>query len=169
MTHLAPIPKNDGARVRAVQRYIRVTAPGQWPYIDVVDLACALTEAPIAGVSLISAQQQIFKSQRGMQASEYERRLTLCAHTILRTKPLIIPDLAQDRRFYDHPMVTRSPGIKAYAGFPLLTTAGEAVGTLVVMHFQPTWLLPRSIKQLSLLAAVTLDLLELEAAGQESE
>jgi GAF domain-containing protein len=63
--------------------------------------------------------------------------MSFWGHAILQTDMLVVEDTAQDARFADNPLVTGEPNIRFYAGRPLLTYDGSAVGTLCIIDRQP--------------------------------
>ncbi len=85
---------------------------------------------PIALISLVDENRQWFLSRVGLEASETSRDVSFCAHGVYECRPLIVPNALSDERFAENPLVTGDPLIRAYAGFPIYTCAGYALGTL---------------------------------------
>ncbi|MGI0490067.1 ATP-binding protein [Pantanalinema rosaneae CENA516] len=120
-----------------------------------------MSDTTIAWISLIDADRQWFKSKVGFEATELPRHATLCAYTILHADMLIIPDTAIDSRFINHPLVTAAPKIRFYAGVPLITADGYALGTLAVLDPAPQTLSPKQITALQTLGRQVMTQLEL--------
>ncbi len=104
---------------------------------DITQLVARLCDVPIALVSLVDTDRQWFKSRVGLDSTQTAREMVFCAHTILENKPLVVADATLDARFADNPLVTGEPGIRFYAGAPLVTRSGFALGTLCVIEVQP--------------------------------
>lgn len=92
---------------------------------------------PTAFLSLIDENHQWFLSRYGLDLIRTTRAVSFCSHTILGTGPLVVPDAAQDERFRDSPLVKDEPRIRFYAGTPLRTLDGHAIGTLSVVDRHP--------------------------------
>jgi len=157
----APMPANEVRRMQALRSYDVLDSPSEEMFDRIVYLASRIANAPIALISLVDGDRQWFKAKKGVSVCETDRRVAFCAHAILGTEPLIVPDATLDRRFFDNPLVTGEMGVRAYGGFPLLSPDGFALGTLCVVHKTPTTLNPCQITQLKTLAAITVDTLEL--------
>jgi PAS domain S-box-containing protein len=98
----------------------------------------AATRAPIAFVSLIDTDRQVFKSCVGMGGAPSDRSTSFCGYTILSDEPLVIEDARQDPRFADNPYVVGEPGIVFYLGRPLHDPeTGHRVGSLCIVDRQP--------------------------------
>lgn len=102
-----------------------------------VDEAADCFATPIALVSLLDADRQWFKARRGLDAVETPRGVAFCNHTIRGAGPLVVPDATRDPRFANNPLVTGAPGIRFYAGAPVLAPDGARIGSICVIDSAP--------------------------------
>lgn len=157
----APVASNEAERIEAVRETgVLDTAPESC-FDRLTDLAARLCGAPIALITLVDVDRQWFKSHHGLDLCEMPRDVALCAHAILENDVLVVPDTLEDERFADNPLVTSDPRIRFYAGCPLLTRDGKALGTLCVIDSVPRALGPEQTEALRVLAAHATTLLEL--------
>ena len=157
----APLPKNEATRLKALrQLQILDTAPEKG-FDDITRLAALICGAPTTLVSLIDANRQWFKSKVGLDVSETPRSIAFCAHAILQPDIMIIPDALADKRFATNPLVSNPPHIRFYAGVPLITPDGQALGTLCVIDYVPRELEPQQIESLRALGRQAVVQLEL--------
>src|SRR5262245_34449613 len=142
----APKPKNEAKRLKVLWQYDVLDTVPEEVFDELTDLAAHICEAPIALISLVDEDRQWFKSRIGITVSETSRDISFCAHAIMREEMFVVPDATQDDRFKDNPLVTGSQKIRFYAGAPLLTADGHALGTLCVLDKTPRTLRPDQLK-----------------------
>ena len=158
---LPPIPNDELERLAALRRYdILDTLPEQ-VYDDLTSLAARLCGTPIALVSLVDAERQWFKSRFGLEPVETDRAYSFCAHAIVTGEMLVVPDARQDDRFAGNPLVTSAPDIRFYAGAPLLSSDGHALGTLCVIDRRPRRLKDHDLEMLRALGRMVMSQIEL--------
>ena len=134
----ARLPANETARLEALRAYGVLDSPAERACDDLVKLAAQLCGTPVATVSLVDESRQWFKAKVGLDTCETNRDVAFCAHAILQPDQLlVVPDATLDSRFADNPLVTGAPHIRFYAGAPLLTPQGLAIGTLCVIDYVP--------------------------------
>jgi PAS domain S-box-containing protein len=166
----APLPNNEPARLAALQRYQVLDTPPESDFDDLTRLAAMICGTPIALISLVDTHRKWFKSRVGMNASETPRDVAFCAHGILQPDELfVIPDASEDPRFYDNPLVTENPNVRFYAGAPLKTPDGHAVGMLCVMDRMPRALSPEALDTLQILSRQVVVQLEQRLKIEELE
>ena len=130
------LSEEELARLKALTDCCVLDTPPEEQFDQTARLAAYLCGTPIGLIGFIDATRHWFKSRVGWDYPEIPREHSICAQTILHRDLLVIPDAAMDERFFNAPMVTRA-GIRFYAGAPLLTTEGYALGTLCVMDRLP--------------------------------
>jgi len=116
---------------------------------------------PIALISLVDKDRQWSKSRVGLPESETSRDVSFCAHAILGSDVFVVPDASADPRFSVNPRVLEEPKLRFYAGAPLVTSDGYAVGTLCVLDRVPRELSEAQIEALSALSRQVMAQLEL--------
>ena len=134
---IAPLPSNEADRLATLHDLAVLDTPPEPAFDDLTRLAATLCGAPIALVSVVDAERQWFKSRYGIDATETPREVAFCTHAILDTALFVVEDATADDRFWDNPLVTGEPNIRFYAGMPLITPDGHAVGTLCVIDRVP--------------------------------
>jgi diguanylate cyclase (GGDEF)-like protein/PAS domain S-box-containing protein len=129
----APFPPAESDRLATLQALDVLDTAHEPEFDALVQAAAAVCGAPISLISLIDAQRQWFKANTGLPGvSETPREVAFCAHAILQDGVFEVENAAQDARFADNPFVTGEPGIRFYAGAPVVLRSGHAVGTLCV-------------------------------------
>jgi diguanylate cyclase (GGDEF)-like protein/PAS domain S-box-containing protein len=127
----------DDERVAALCA-LDILDTAQEPRFDrLTRLAAAALSAPIALVSLVDRDRQWFKSRVGLDALETPRPVSFCSHAVAARDMLVVHDAAGDARFAANPLVLGAPHIRFYAGQPVFSADGHAVGTLCVIDTVP--------------------------------
>lgn len=161
-----PVPFNDRKRLEALKSYGIVDTPPEGAFDDLTELARQKFSVPIALVSLVDSDRQWFKSHPGLDATETHRELAFCAHAILSPDPLVTLDTTIDPRFSANPLVTGGPGIRFYAGAPLITSGGFRLGTFCLIDVKPrSEFTADEILALQEFARSTMEMLEERRAG----
>lgn len=163
----APLPKNESQRLKVLWQYDLLDTVPEEVFDDLTDLAALICEAPIALISVVDEKRQWFKSRIGVSARETSRDISFCAHAILKSGLFIVPDATKDPRFRDNPLVTGPQKIRFYAGVPLKSPDGYALGTLCVLDQEPRQLRPEQKRALMVLARHTETQLELRRHARE--
>ena len=154
-------PKNEVQRIQILWQYDVLDTLPEAAFDELTELASVICDTPVALITLVDEDRQWFKSKVGISLSETSRDVSMCAHAILQKDLFIVPDATKDKRFKDNPLVTSSPKIRFYAGMPLVTLGGHALGTICVVDQKPRKLTASQQTALRVLARHTMTLLEL--------
>ncbi|WP_250478967.1 MULTISPECIES: ATP-binding protein [unclassified Caballeronia] len=157
----APRPGDELARLNDLYDvHVLDTAP-EGDYNDVVSLASAVCEVPIALVSLIDENRQWFKACVGLDVRQTHRDEAFCSHAILSPDELfVVEDTTADQRFSQNPLVIGPPRIRFYAGAPIVTETGFSLGTVCVIDTVPRRLTEAQLIGLKALARLTAKFLD---------
>jgi two-component system cell cycle sensor histidine kinase/response regulator CckA len=164
---MAPVKTNETRRLKVLWQYDVLDTVPEEVFDDLTELAARICEAPIALISLIDEDRQWFKAKVGVTLNETSRDISFCSHAIKQHDLFIIPDATQDARFADNPLVTSDPKIRFYAGAPLVTPDGYALGTLCVIDKVPRELRAEQKQALRVLARHVMTQLELRRHAKD--
>ena len=133
-----PVEPNDEDRRLAATRSLGLwKTPPEERFDRVVRVAAAAFDVPIALIALMERDLEWFKSCYGVEFREVPRDASFCGHAIFERQPLVVSDAHLDERFADNPYVTGFPGVRFYAGHPLILSNGCCVGTLCILDVRP--------------------------------
>ena len=155
----------EAERLAAVRRYDILDTPPDGAFDRITRIAARLFQVPISIVSIVDTDRIWFKSHHGLEFTEIPRSPGLCASAILDSKPWVLTDASVDPRSLTNPLVAGEFGLRFYAGVPLRTRDGFNLGTLCVIDHTPRPITETDIEQLTDLAAVVMDELELRRAA----
>ena len=148
-----PILPNETARQQALERYSILDTMAEQAYDDITKLASYICDTPIALISLVDNERLWFKSRVGLDVDGIPREDAFCAYAIQHPDEImLVQDATQDKRFMHSALVVNPPKIRFYAGAPLVTPSGEAIGTLCVIDLTPRVL---SVEQFDALRALS--------------
>lgn len=159
----------EAERQRALDALHIVGSLPEPAYDDIVKVAAAVCGTPMALVTLIDRDRQWFKARTGLEGTQTERNVAVCDHAIRQPDQLMeIGDLTLDARFSDNP-VLKELGARFYAGMPLVTETGAAVGSVCVVDLNPRELNTTQREALQALARLTMTLMESRSREREQQ
>ncbi len=162
-----PIPPNEAQRLIALRRYEIMDTASERAYDEFVALTARLFSVPTAMIVLLDAHRQWFKARVGMTLCETPREQAFCSYAILQDEVMVIEDARLDARTCDNPLVYSDPPVRFYAGAPLITPQGYALGTLCVVDSEPRAMTQAQCELLAMLARQVVTLLELRRSANE--
>src|SRR3984893_4792098 len=162
------IAANEDERLAAVRRYDILDTPPDGAFERITALAARLFGAQISIVSIVDSERIWFKSHHGLDVEQIDREPGLCASAILHNEPWLVTDAALDPRTLANPLVAGEFGLRFYAGIPLRTHDGFNLGTLCVIDRQPRPVSKPQIAQLTALASIVMDQMELRLSARRA-
>jgi len=143
------------------------------PSLDpVVRIAARMFDMPVSAVNMISSDHVFFAANIGFCEVDMSRDVSFCAHAITQTEVMVVADATLDERFHDNPLVTGASNLRFYAGVPLLSPEGLALGALCVIDNQPHLNFSDEDKQrlqeLARMASDRLELRRIEVSSRRS-
>lgn len=164
----APLPADEEARQATLDAYRILDTGREAIYDDLVAIAAAICDVPMAVISLIDRDRQWFKAAHGVDGDSTSREVAFCAHAILNpSETMIVTDASRDPRFSLNPLVTDTPRVRFYAGAPMRATNGQPMGTVCVLDDRPRELAPQQRTALEALSRQASRLMELHRVSWE--
>lgn len=163
------IPNNEVERLNALKRYQIVDTPSEESFDDVAKLAARIFNVPISLLSLVDTEKVFFKANIGMgTATEANRGKSLCALAILDTDVTVFEDALKEPCLMANPNVVGNFGLRFYAGAPLVTSDGYAIGTLCIIDKIPRDFTDHEKAVLAGLAKLAMNQIELRLSALET-
>ena len=97
----------------------------------VVHIAARMLYMPVAAVNMVGSDHVFFAASHGIGECDMRRDVSFCAHAITQNDVMVVLDATLDPRFHDNPLVQGNAGIRFYAGVPLNSPSGHALGRCV--------------------------------------
>jgi len=161
---------SDLERVKKLQEYELLDSLPEKEFDDIVELASAFFHTPISLISLLDSQRQWFKARVGLGAAETPIEYAFCYHAIKDPGAVfVVADSLQDERFKDNPLAIGEPHVRFYAGAPLVTGDGYALGTLCVIDNEPRSFTEEQEKVLRILARKVIERMDNRKRNIESK
>ncbi|ARU90788.1 sensor domain-containing diguanylate cyclase [Pseudomonas sp. M30-35] len=140
------------------------------PYLDtIVRIVRELFSVQTVLVSLIDRDRQWFKSRIGLDVAETPRSISFCDQAIQSPEMFVVSDAHSDPRFRDNELVTGNPYVRFYAGQPLFSEEGLALGTLCLIDSQPKKLSPSEMQLFKDMATLAEGYLKLRRVSHQTE
>ena len=154
----------EANRLAALEALHVLDSTPEKEYDDLTRIAARICGTPVSAIALIDVERQWFKSRVGIETAETPREFSFCAHAIQKPEQvMVVDDATRDERFMDNPFVTAANGVRFYAGAPLVTTSGHAVGALCVADWRPREIDAAQVDLLQFLAQQVVCQLEIRA------
>lgn len=166
---IAQIPENEKERLKALQEYVILDTLPESDFDGITQLAATICGVPVALITFIDEDRQIFKSHYGTEIQETPRHGSFCTHTLKSRELFVVEDAENDPRFHDNLLVKGEMNIVFYAGVPLINHNGYALGTLCVIDHEPRSLSASQADSLRILANQVIQLLELRKKNAQLE
>jgi signal transduction histidine kinase len=164
----AALPVNELERLKTLYSYHILDTLPEKDFDDITKLASEICGTSISAITLVDKDRQWFKSEVGLDKKETPRDISFCAHALLSPHEiLVVSNAKNDYRFFDYPNVTEENGIVFYAGVPLCSENGLALGTLCVVDTKPQQLSDRQLDSLRALANQVVGQLQLRRNNLE--
>jgi PAS domain S-box-containing protein len=163
------IQLDEAERIKTLHKYSILDTEPEPAFDDIVRLATHICNTPIAAINFTDERRVWSKAAIGLPYREIPRQLSACNYTIRQPELMLVSDATQDKRFATNPAVTRQSGLRFYAGVPLVTPEGYAIGTLCVMDLKPRDLAPQDRAALWALARQVTTHLELRRSVKDLE
>lgn len=164
------IPENENERLEELYSFSILDTLTEEDYDSITKIASQICETSMSLISLIDKDRQWFKSSYGLELFQTERDMAFCAHAINQpNEVMVVKDATNDVRFFDNPYVVGHPYIYFYAGVPLVTQNGHALGTLCVLDRKAKELTHSQVSALQALSKQVVNLFELRKGKSDLE
>ena len=164
MTFAADGDQAEAARLNALLDYCILDTPPEQGFDDLVELAAAVCDTPVAAIAFVDGQRSWLKSKRGVEVSEFPRDAALSAEALRHADVFVVPDAHADTRYHSSPLV--SHGFRFFAGMPLVSPEGYALGTVCVLDVNPRELSATQKDALRAIARQVMSQLELRRVSR---
>ncbi|MGV8836860.1 putative bifunctional diguanylate cyclase/phosphodiesterase [Cellvibrio sp.] len=163
---------NESERLQALSNYGLNEEQMLTSLDPVVRIASRMFDMPVAAVNMIGSDHVFFAASVGVGKVDMRRDVSFCAHAITQTDVMVVPDATLDERFHDNPLVTGTTNLRFYAGVPLFSPEGLALGALCVIddraHTDFSQEDRQRLQELAKMAADRLELRRIEVSAERT-
>jgi two-component system, cell cycle sensor histidine kinase and response regulator CckA len=153
--------KNEAKRLEALRQYQILDTPPEQVFDDLAFLAAQICGTAIAVINLIDSKRHWFKAKIGLDLQQMPRDIGFCQFCIEKGDTLVIPDTLADERYASSSVVTSEPYVRFYAGVPLITPSGDAIGTVCVVDQKPRQINDEQLEALKAISRLIIRQLEI--------
>jgi PAS domain S-box-containing protein len=150
----------EQTRLDELHRYDVLDSEREPAFDRLAEMGALACDAPVALITFVDETRQWSKAEHGARVGELARAVSLCAFAIRERALFVVEDAARDERFARNPLVSGAEALRFYAGAPLITPRGAALGTLCVLDRRPRRLGAQAERALVLLREQVMQLLE---------
>ncbi len=151
---------DEESRLAEIKAYQILDTPPEKELDELAEIASFVCDVPISLITIVDKDRQWFKANKGLNSIQTARKDSFCQHALHKPEEiLVVNDSLKDPRFKDNLLVKSDPNIRFYAGAPLVTPKGNALGTLCVIDRKPRTITPNQKSVLKLLAKKAMDYL----------
>jgi len=150
----APIPTDESERLAELRALAILDTPREARFDRITDLVADIFQVPMVFLTIVDGDRQWFKSTYGTNVETTPRAVGFCAHAMLEPRGMVVSDATKDGRFADNPFVTGDFHLRFYAGAPIHTPTGTAIGALSLVDTQPRNFTAKQLGQLEKFAAI---------------
>jgi PAS domain S-box-containing protein len=160
----------EGNRLEILNSYDILDTLHEEAYDEITQLASSICNTPISLISLVDDHRQWFKSHFGLNVRQTPAEHAFCSYAIMTPSTVMeVEDATSDARFHNNPLVTGDPKIRFYAGAPLITEEGVALGTICVIDRVPKTLTDNQRNALQILSKQVMRLLDTHKMNRRYE
>ena len=135
-----PVAAEDAERINKLKKYQVLNNNEEPAFARLTELAKLFFNMPVVAITFMDEETQYLKSVHGLDGiCTTSRKVAICNYTVLSDKVLVLPDLTEDSRFSQNPLVTEAPYLRFYAGAPIIMHEdGKTyrLGSLCLMDMQ---------------------------------
>ncbi|WP_165865690.1 sensor domain-containing phosphodiesterase [Vallicoccus soli] len=154
-------------RLASLRSYAILDSTPEPVYDRLVQLAATLLHAPMAALSFVDSDRQWHKASVGPLQASAARSASICSDVVAVEQSLVVPDTHRHPRYRELSSVIGAPGIRAYAGVPVIGRDGLALGALCVLDTTPRHYGPTELQTLTALAEQAAALLDLRRSDEQ--
>lgn len=158
---LSSTSEKEAARIEALYQLQILDTAAEEDFDNVVALASQICQTPISAIAFADEKRWWFKAKIGVDFTEIPTDIPFGVNDLQQDDLMVVKDLLQEKRFFNNSLVTGEPGIRFYAGIPLITPDGFTLGHLCVMDKKQRNLTTQQLSGLRMLGKQVVALLQL--------